>query len=466
MISKLYSFAEIRRAPLHLKLFEFNRQVRIFLSSILACLMLILVEPVFGVPSYARQTNMSCSACHTAYPRLTTFGRLFKLNGYTLTGIKTIESKGEKEKTNLKLLSFSPLSAMFQTSYTNLNSEIPGTQNNNIEFPQEMSLFLASAITPSIGTFIQLTYEGQSGIIELDNTDLRYARHGHIGKKDFVYGVTLNNSPTVEDVWNSTSVWGFPFAGSGVAPTPAAATLIDGGLSQQVVGVGAYGLFNNLIYANFTVYRSFQLGFLSPPDSTAEMIIKGVSPYWRVALQHQWKKDYAMIGTYGICSKLYPEGVSGDYDTYNDIAFDVQYEHTFNKSNFVLHSTWIHETQNLDATFAAEGSANMKNNLNTFKADASMIIPQGLAFTLGYFSVSGDQDNGIYMPESVDGSLSGKPNSDGWIAQIDYSPFINVQFSLQYTMYDKFNGGKTNYDGSGRNATDNNAAYLLVWVNF
>jgi hypothetical protein len=33
-------------------------------------------------------------------------------------------------------------------------------------------------------------------------------------------------------------------------------------------------------------------------------------------------------------------------------------------------------------------------------------------------------------------------------------------------MYNKFNGGSTNYDGSGRNAKDNNTLYLLGWINF
>jgi len=43
-----------------------------------------------AVPSYARQTGMPCSVCHTTPPELTSFGRSFKINGYTLTGMKQI----------------------------------------------------------------------------------------------------------------------------------------------------------------------------------------------------------------------------------------------------------------------------------------------------------------------------------------------------------------------------------------
>src|SRR6202165_1068029 len=38
-----------------------------------------------AVPSFARQTGMPCSQCHTLSfgPALTAYGRQFKLNGYT-----------------------------------------------------------------------------------------------------------------------------------------------------------------------------------------------------------------------------------------------------------------------------------------------------------------------------------------------------------------------------------------------
>src|SRR5690349_10103715 len=35
-----------------------------------------------ATPSFARQTGLACSACHTHYPELTAMGRAFKLNGY------------------------------------------------------------------------------------------------------------------------------------------------------------------------------------------------------------------------------------------------------------------------------------------------------------------------------------------------------------------------------------------------
>ena len=56
-----------------------------------------------------------------------------------------------------------------------------------------------------------------------------------------------------------------------------------------------------------------------------------------------------------------------------------------------------------------------------------------------------------------------KGGSDGILGQINYYPWENVRLSLQYTAYLKFNGSSSNYDGTGRDAQDNNTTYLLAW---
>jgi hypothetical protein len=68
----------------------------------------------------------------------------------------------------------------------------------------------------------------------------------------------------------------------------------------------------------------------------------------------------------------------------------------------------------------------------------------------------------LYPQSAVSGSANGDPRSAGYIANISYWPLQNVDLALQYTGYTRFNGGSTNYDGAGRNASDNNTTYLLV----
>ncbi|HVH08155.1 MAG TPA: hypothetical protein VM736_00030, partial [Gemmatimonadales bacterium] len=44
-------------------------------------------------PTYARQTGLACSACHTHFPELTATGRAFKLNGYVFRRSESLEGK-------------------------------------------------------------------------------------------------------------------------------------------------------------------------------------------------------------------------------------------------------------------------------------------------------------------------------------------------------------------------------------
>src|SRR5215469_5502597 len=166
--------------------------------------LLMAVHPAKAVASFSRQTGLPCSSCHITYPELTPFGRLFKLNGYTTTGLAQVQEKGKGTRAGLSLAQVLPLSAFFQLGFTSTQKPQPGAQNGNFEFPQAVSLFLAGAIASHAGGFLQVTYSGQADHFSWDNTDLRYANRTKLAGKELIYGVTFNNNPTVEDLWNST----------------------------------------------------------------------------------------------------------------------------------------------------------------------------------------------------------------------------------------------------------------------
>jgi hypothetical protein len=46
------------------------------------------------------------------------------------------------------------------------------------------------------------------------------------------------------------------------------------------------------------------------------------------------------------------------------------------------------------------------------------------------------------------------------------NPWQNTRIGVEYTAYNRFNGGKTVYDGFGRDATGNDTLYVLAWVMF
>jgi hypothetical protein len=193
------------------------------------------------------------------------------------------------------LLEAFPLSIVFDTSLTTTKSPQPGTQNGNFQFPQDvsLSLFLAGAWTSHIGSFVQVAYDAQADHFSWDNTDIRYANHDRtLFGKPLTYGITLNNNPSVEDLWNTTPAWGYPYVGSNTAPTPTAGAIINGGLAQDVAGVGGYTMWNEHWYLPGTMYRSEHIGG-SQPNSGAGFSynIRGVAPYWRAAYQTSSKNN-------------------------------------------------------------------------------------------------------------------------------------------------------------------------------
>ena len=218
--------------------------------AVLAAVMILAVcivgvRPVRALPSYARQTGQECAACHNGFPELTPYGRQFKLNGYVWSG----------GTSNLP-----PIAAVATPTFTNVRKGVdgglaPGFGYNN-DFAFTGSLFYGGKIFDGLGAFAQVTYDNVPNTIHWDNIDLRYARPSELLGREAVFGVSVNNNPTVNDVWNSTPAWGYPYLASELAPTPGAMTLIEGTFAQQVIGVNPYIYWNRLIYAEVGGYRT------------------------------------------------------------------------------------------------------------------------------------------------------------------------------------------------------------------
>ena len=445
-----------------------------WLFALVAAVMMVglAVNNGHALPSFARQTGMSCSVCHTVWPELTPFGRTFKLGGYTFS--KTSESAPYQP----------PIAAMFQASATFLqknsgiltNGVAPfddamDSTTDKIDIPQQASIFYGGRIVDYFGAFSQLTYDGTANDIALDLTDIRYARTISLGG-NLIYGFTINNSPTVEDVWNTTPTWGFPYASSAVAPTPAADALIDGGLDAQVGGIGLYAFWHNLIYAAATVYRTTADGIARPlgAGTTVTTETDAAVPYWRVAFQHDWGGNSAEVGTYGLYADVYPSGMNqGATNSFTDVGVDAQYQYIASPHVFSIRGTWIHEKQDWDASYDLGLTANRNSNMDVYKANINYFYRSShgtFGGSVGYFYTDGDTDALLYAADPVDGSRNGSPDSNGFIVQADYIFKEKYKLALQYTIYNKFNGSDSNYDGFGRDASDNNTFYALLWLMF
>jgi hypothetical protein len=470
--------------------------------------------PAQALPSFARQTGQPCGACHTDFPALTPYGRRFKLLGYTtgggqfrttpfpvLTGASDSRTQDEKMRAYAKALDggnddkdyVPPISMMAIVGFTHTQAPLspptsPYAQNDNTVL-SPFSGFWGGAITDHIGAFAQVTYNAPppGGFADpfghtwtWDNTDVRYANTARIGPVDVIYGITANNNPTVQDVWNTTPAWAFPYVASTIASTPASKTLIEGAFAAHVGGVGAYTFVNDMLYLEVTGYRTLDFrtqNTLGTDPFGAPGLFDGVAPYWRVALEPQWGPHSLMVGTFGMYAAVKPWDPSGalqtipQSDKFTDVGFDAQYQYQGPNWWLTLRGSYIHENQRLDATFGALGNAaNSSNFLDSLHLQASFAWGADNRFVLTgqYFSVTGSSDSILYSG-LASGQISNptfSPNSNGFIGELAYIPFgasqapgwpwMNARIGLQYTYYNKF-------DGTTVGARDNNTLFLHAW---
>jgi hypothetical protein len=439
----------------HLKKSAVGSGLNPFSLILVTLIVLFTSSAAQALPSFSRQTGAACSQCHTQSfgPNLTPFGREFKLGGYTMGG---------GTGTNAKLPA---ISAMIMGSFTNtqkgqnLADLEPGfDKNNNFTF-DEASLFYAGRVYGKVGAFIQGTYNGYEDILEMDNTDIRFADQLDLFDMPITYGVSLNNNPGVQDLWNTTPVWGFPYTGSGVMPGVGSSALIDGGLGSQVGGATAYTMINNLLYLEAGAYGSFsstfQRGFgIAKPDRIA---LDGPAPYWRVALQHDWKGHYFALGHYGMIADVCVErDCSAGTNKYTDVAVDATYQYMANpKHIFEAKTTYIYEDQRLNVD---RGAGTNKTYLTTFKTNLAYTFDQTYGVTFGYNKINGSH-----------GLDYATPNSEYFTAELVYVPFgksssylnpwLNLRTSLQYIGYNQANG-------TSAAAQNNNTFMINGWLAF
>jgi hypothetical protein len=293
-----------------------------------------------------------------------------------------------------------------------------------------------------------------TGSFGWDSTDVRMAYHTNAFGDDTVYGLTLNNNPTVQDLWNSTPAWGYPYTSAdpeGVAPPYSA--IVDNTLGGFVVGLGGYTMINHHLYVEVDGYRQ--------ANGMTGARINNLAPYWRVAWQQNIGATYLEVGTFGMYTDLTlndPGTIANPTGKYTDVALDAQADHPLGDGTLTGHMTYIYEHYQPDAAAVlAKGFSSNAANANTFRMDA----------TYNYFHFA--QFSAQYFQQTGSTKLLGDGTTNGYILQASYLPWENTKFSLQYTGYLTYAGcssttcnvaaGNGDYSASG-----NNTLFLQAWL--
>jgi hypothetical protein len=345
------------------------------------------------------------------------------------------------------------------------------------------AFFWGGAVTAHIGALAGAAYSAPppGGFTDpfghtwlWDYVDVRYADSTKLGKFDVTYGITANNAPTVQDPWKTTPAGAFPYPTSTIAPAPATYTIINNTFGQHVVSAGAYVYIDEALYLEASAYTTLNPGTQNDVgiDPFGAPGLFDLAPYWRLAYEPHWGNNWLEVGTFGMSANVHPWVMPGTMvtatfpqtDKKTDIGIDSQYQYQGDNFWFTLRNSYIHEYQKLDASFTNGLAANPTNELNEVKAFAQLAYGNDnrVVLTGQYFNTWGSSDPILYG-----GLASGfNPNSNGWIAEIAYMPFISslapgwpwfdLRLALQYTWYNEFNGTSVG-------ARNNNTLFLYTW---
>ena len=419
------------------------------------CLAWILpMQHSFAVPAFARQTDQSCIACHAGgqFPELTPYGRLFKLTGYTIgerttpvsvMGVVGASKMAKPDSVNSSLVNYQ-------------QPELSSPINKSLSF-ETASLFFAGKITDNIGGFAQITYDnfaspdssgantvGHSGA---DNMDIRYADQIVTPSSNLIYGLSLNNNPSVSDPWNTSWAWMnyVPYTGGkgSNAYIDATTPYPNNGLPGLVSGLNAYAFLNKTFYGELGFYRTANkvMSFMNSGHDAAP--IKGSNPYWRVAYNKEWGPQNFMIGLSGMTGHPYDSnaGVAwGDAASYYSVksnGMDFQYQYLLDPHTITIQSVYQHQ---LTSPSAMDG--NSPYGTNIFRLKGSYVYMAKYGGSLAHFNQTGDF------------SMATTGNT----YEVFYIPMQNIRVGLQLTNYSKL----ANID----NPRDANTIRLYGWFSY
>lgn len=433
-----------------------------------ACGML-LSTPSQALPAFANQTGQNCMACHAGgqFPELTPYGRIFKLTGYTLgeraMSVSVMGVAGASKIKNVDSVNTATVNA-------SSNGQGLSTPIKNNQLDAEIgSVFLAGRVTDNIGAFLQMTYDrfggadssgnNTVGTTGADNMDIRYADQIVTPSTNLIYGLSLNNNPSLSDPWNTSPAWMqyVPQTNGKGANTYTDANSIypSNGLAggSFASGVTGYAFLNKKYYAELGFYRTANNLFSFMNSNNNPNYLSGTNPYWRLAYNKEWGPENWMIGLSGMTmhyidpdSSVSTSGVpingaigdAGNYLTARVIGLDTQYQYLLDPHTITLQGVYQHQ----DTHYAANNTtATTPTSMDILRLKASYVYMAKYGGSFAYFNAS-------------DASMQGNTS------EIFYMPIQNVRIGLQYTNYTKLTA-MTDY---GALASDANTLHFFIWA--
>jgi hypothetical protein len=289
-------------------------------------------------------------------------------------------------------------------------------------------------------------------------------------------------------------------------PSPTSSRFIDGnapypgyGPGGNIAGLNAYLFWNRTIYAEVGGYgtskglSSFMSAGIADADKTQ---MRGINPYWRLAYNHEWGAHNLMVGTSGMVSKVYddPLDTSDPATTHHlkDLGVDAQYQYLLDPHAVTAQVAYMRNRHDYPAALAGQPASffdasgqipladtNASDTNHVLRAKLTYVYHARYGGSMGLFNLTGstntaNQTSGYdstgaitYDPIQTGrpgASFSGNPATRGMTLESFWTPIQYLRVGAQYTAYSRYNGASKNYDGFGRNASDNNSLFIYTWL--
>jgi len=400
-----------------------------------------------ALPSFARQTGEACTACHvqTWGADLLPRGREFKLRGYT---------DGEVRSSWIP-----PVSAtIYGGVFTDLDPGQGKIADANSSY--KASLYYAGRIVDHLGAYVSLSYANRNGALEryfVDKFDLRLANQVEVGGVKVNYGISANNQPGVQDLWNTVPPWNFLWAYWGASRL----LEIDGIRAGNSGGASVFSMIGDWVYLEAGAYaslpRDVQRGIGRSKEDPDPMFytsdlpqLDGGAPYWRFAIQHTLGDHYFSVGHFGFIAETRqpsffsvlngnPLGLVQYRTSTTDVGLDATYQYVGNPDHiFELKGTYVRESQrSRSKAYPLPVEQAWSSTTELIRVNAAYTWEQTVGISFGYHRQSPGLGRRGFFPFAYNSR-----DLEAYTAELAYTPFgkvsslgspwLNLRLSLIY----------------------------------
>ncbi len=406
------------------------KKVTVFLSGFALFFVIVLLpKESQAVPSYARQVQKPCTACHTIWPNLNQAGRQFKVKAYT-----DVSPEWQMiNKDRLNLLYIFPVSARaIFLPYT--KEQAPGINTNTTELDQ-VALFVASRVFDYAGVFASAEWSPDDEFFSLPTAKLAFQYP--IAEGNTLGLVVFKGLSSAADPFNSLGGWDRPLTyGDESIPWILTKGWTFDFSSEDNFATVAHGYFlGNRLYAAMGAMRggdagNADSGFSNNANSDP------FDGYFRLAWDQKLQNGAVTFGGAWYTghqritsTPQFESGVNRGY-------LDASLEQTFGEDHLVeLQALYGYGWEN-NAIGTGE-----KRKFDGFALEGSYYYQRTIGLVGAYNMIN-------IMDVQASDPVTDENKKHTWLVSIQYLPWLNTKVAVQYAQT------KTKFAGPEPEETD------------